>query len=135
MPIGIIEIRGDTARFVRSNPSYRAFIRRFYGIDMMLLTQDFVKFDAPFMNNAVKNCTEQGSRTFFDEKMPDGSVVHSFARRIGTNPVTGEIAIAVAVLSISAPTEGETYADIARAGGQTAGRRQKTAGQELNERR
>ena len=115
MPIGIIEIRGDTARFVRSNPSYRAFIRRFYGIDMMLMTQDFVRFDAPFMNNTVKNCTEQGSRTIFDEKMPDGSVVHSFARRIGTNPVTGEIAIAVAVLSISAQTEGETYADIARA--------------------
>ena len=47
--------------------------------------------------------------------MPDGSVVHSFARRIAVNPVTGSMAVAVAVLSISEPGESETYADIARA--------------------
>ena len=53
--------------------------------------------------------------SFFHERMPDGAVVHSFARRIDTNPVTGEIAVAIAVLSISDPTDGESYADIARA--------------------
>ena len=67
------------------------------------------------MKNTVKKCREHGSRAFYDEKMPDGSVVHSFARMIGTNPVSGEIAIAVAVLSITDPSEEESYADIARA--------------------
>jgi len=38
--------------------------------------------------------------------MPDGSVVRSFARRIGTNPVNGCIAVAVAVLSVSEPPDG-----------------------------
>jgi hypothetical protein len=47
--------------------------------------------------------------------MPDGSVVHTFARRIGANTCTGEMAVAVAVLSITDPGEGESYADIARA--------------------
>jgi hypothetical protein len=47
--------------------------------------------------------------------MPDGSVVHSFVRRINRNPVTGAVAVAVAVLSVTEPDESTTYADIARA--------------------
>ena len=63
----------------------------------------------------VKQCCDSGNRSFFDEKMPDGIVVHQFIKRIGVNPVTGDTAVAVAVLSISKPSEGATYADIARA--------------------
>ena len=54
-------------------------------------------------------------RSFYDEQMPDGSVVHSFARRVGIDPVTGTVAVVIAVLSITAPDEETTYADIARA--------------------
>ena len=70
--------------------------------------------DGSLAHKDVKVNTEWGA--FFDEKMPDGSVVHAFARRISTNPVTGSVAIALAVLSISDPDEGETYADIAHGG-------------------
>nr|MCR5843624.1 hypothetical protein [Oscillospiraceae bacterium] len=62
-----------------------------------------------------KTCCEQGLRSFYDEKMADGSVIHSFARRIGINPVNGNIAVAIAVLSISDPNENTSYAEIARA--------------------
>ena len=62
----------------------------------------------------MENCCRQGVRTFYDERMSDGATAHSFARRIGTNPVTGSWAVAIAVLSVSDPAEGETYADIAR---------------------
>ena len=58
------------------------------------------------MNKIMKNCTEEGGRTIFNEKLPDGSVVHCFARRISANPITGDIAIAVAILAVSEPTEG-----------------------------
>ena len=47
--------------------------------------------------------------------MPDGSVIHAFARKISDNPVKGLSAVAVAVLSITDPDEGATYAGIARA--------------------
>ena len=40
-----------------------------------------------------------------DEKMPDGTSVHSFVRRIAVNPVTGTAAVAVAVLSVTSPNE------------------------------
>ncbi len=66
------------------------------------------------MHHIVENCCKQGIRTFYDEQMSDGAMAHSFARRIGTNPVTGSWAVAIAVLSVSDPGEGETYADIAR---------------------
>ena len=115
LPMGIIEIKGDSARFVRSNPSYREFMKRFFTMDISGMMQDFQKYSAAFTRNVVRACCEQGMRSFYNETMPDGSVVHTFARRIGVNPAGGEMAVAVAVMSISAPGEGESYADIARA--------------------
>lgn len=116
IPIGVIEIKGDTSRFVRSNQSYRDFVRRFFHFDLSGLgISSFRKHEGKFMKNVVKTCCEQGLRAFCEEKMADGSVVHSFARRIGVNPVTGNTAVAVAVLFVSGPDEGATYVDIARA--------------------
>ena len=115
IPMGIIEVNEDSTRFTRSNPSYREFIRRFYGLDLSAMGPDFVKYGSAFMRNIVQTCCEQGGRTFYDEKMPDGSVVHSFARKVSTNPVTGSVAVSVAVLSVASEQEGATYAEIARA--------------------
>ncbi len=105
LPMSIIEVKGDSTRFVRSNRSYRDFFKRFFGLDLSTLGPEFVKYDAEFMKNVVSTCCDRGLRAFYDERMPDGSVVHSFARRIGINPVTGVTAIAVAVLSIREPNE------------------------------
>ena len=104
IPIGVIEVHGDAARFVRSNPSYREFVRRFFGIEMTTENGDFVRYRTPFMLNVVEKCSEPDGRTFYDEELPDGSVVHYFARWIARNPSTGDIAIAVTVLSISEPS-------------------------------
>ena len=115
IPMCIIEVKDDMSRFVRSNQSYRNFLKGYYGIDLVHEGSSFHRSASAFMQNLTKTCCERNLRSIYDEKMPDGSVVHSFARRIGTNPVTGCIAVAVAVLSVSEPNEGETYADIARA--------------------
>ena len=115
LPMGVIEIKGDTVRFVSSNESYRNFIKRFFGYDLSYEGTAFTTFNASFLQNIVKACNEHGSRALYDETMPDGSIVHSFARRISVNPVNGSIAIAVAVISITDANEGTTYASIARA--------------------
>ena len=115
LPMSIIEIRGNTVRYMRSNPSYREFVKRFFDFDIAASPKEFVKYSAAFMDHVIRTCCRQGFRTFYNEKMPDGSVVHSFARRISTNPLTGDTAVAIAVLSISDPDQGESYADIARA--------------------
>ncbi len=114
IPMGIIEVRGDKTRFVKSNKSYREFIKRYIGYDLAYEGSEFVPYDNAFMNNIVKTCCEQGIKSFYDETMPDGSIVHSFARKIGVDPVNGTIAVAVAVLSIEDKKEGATYASIAR---------------------
>ena len=105
LPMCIIEIKDDCTRFMRTNQSYRAFFKRFFGLDLSTVGSKFVKAEAAFVEHVVKACCVQGIRTFYEEKMPDGSIIHSFARRIGINPVNGNIAIAVAVLSIREPDE------------------------------
>ena len=118
LPVGIMEVKDGQVRFVRTNQSYRDFMKRFFGID--LSDNNLFMTDIPFgpgssFTSLVKQCCHTGNRAFFDEQMQDGSTIHSFARRIGTNPVTEKTAIAIAILSISKPDEGTTYADIARA--------------------
>jgi hypothetical protein len=115
VPMGLIEIRDGATRFVRSNASYRRFIKRFFHVDLSVEGSSFANFDSSFMLNIVKTCCEKGGVSLYDEQMPDGSVLHSIARKVGTDPVTGSDAVVIAVLSITAPDEGATYADIARA--------------------
>lgn len=116
LPMGILEIRGSRGKYIRYNQSYREFARRFFNYDV---ADDIIDFDAPQTGNVflktIRQCCESGNRAFFDETMPDGTVVHQFIRRIGVNPVSGNTAVAIAVMSINEPGEGATYADIARA--------------------
>ena len=120
LPMGILELQDDQVRFVRSNPSYRDFMVRFFDLDIALTKGGFAKLPVDpnegsgFMNK-VKSCCKTGGRAFFGEQMPDGSVVHSFTRKISENPVTGAVSAVVAVLSITEAGEGTTYANIARA--------------------
>lgn len=119
VPIGIMEVNSDggQVRYVRSNQSFRDFMRRAFRFD---LTDPDSEYEVPkngpgsaFMR-VVEDCRNHGNRAFIDEEMDDGSVVHSFVRRIGRNPVNGKEAVAIAVLSVMQPDDRTTYADIAR---------------------
>ena len=118
LPMAILEIRDEDARFARSNQSYRDFMRRTFGFLLTGKESGFGRTPAgpgtPFMK-MVRQCCEQGGRTIIDERMPDNSVVHSYVRRIAENPVTGAVAIVVVVLAITDESQGATYANIARA--------------------
>ena len=118
IPMSIIELGGGVVSFARSNHTFRQFMLRFYGFDFgggeKALNDHPVGAGSRFMDN-VRQCCESSTAMFFDDELPDGSVSHTFARKIGSNPVTGTNAIAVAVLSISKPDSGATYAEIARA--------------------
>lgn len=105
IPVGIVEIRGETMRYVRGNSSFSQFAQRSFGIDVQSLSEQFREYGSTFRDHVVKKCSERGGRTFFDEKLPDGFVLHAFARWISTNPDTGDIAVAIAALSITNPNE------------------------------
>ena len=115
IPMAIMEIKGDQARIARSNQSYRDFIKRFFNNYVsninMEFSDAFTEGDEAFMD-LVNECCSQGSGAFFDEHMPDGSVVRSFVKSIASNKVTGISAVEIAVLSITEPVHEASDAEI-----------------------
>lgn len=118
IPMGILEVRDSRVRIIRSTQSYIDFIHRFFKVTVPATEREFREFipntSASFIKQ-INQCCTQGIRIFHDQQMPDGSMAHMFIRRIASNPVTGTNAVAVAVLSVTEPDEGTTYANIARA--------------------
>ena len=117
VPIAVLEINGDKVRYLRSNRSYRLFVKRFFNYDISNDPLDLKSPEGAKWSNyfsEVKQCCKSGNSIFFDGKASDGFVFHFFARRLHVNPVTGATAVAMAVLSVSEPDENTTYADIAQ---------------------
>lgn len=117
LPIGIMELQGEDVHFVRSNPSFRDFIKRFFGFEMTDMEMELSNnktMPCIACINFIKQCCHTTSRMVYDAQMPDRSVAHAMAKRIVQDPKTGKTAVAVAILSISEPNEGTDYATIAR---------------------
>ena len=118
IPMTVLEVGEDTFRYIRSNEAYKSFIQRFFRMDLPETETHFRRRpegEGTSFADSLMQCREKKNRMFLDELMPDGSLVHSFLRKISTNKKTGKAAIAVAVLSVTPPDEGATYAGIARA--------------------
>ena len=120
LPMGIMEVNseGDKVRYVRSNQSFRDFMKRAFQLEISdpdLEYSMMVDGHGSDIMKAIAQCRKSENRAFIDEELEDGSVVHSFLRRIVHNPVNGKDSFAFAVLSITEPGENTTYADIARA--------------------
>ncbi len=118
LPMAVLEIREGCIRFVRSNPSYRAFMQRFFGLEALEQQETFADplfaAGSAFMS-MLEQCCQTGNRMFYDQDLPDGTRIHSFARRISVNEVTKTTALVVAVLSVLDEPKGTSYENIARA--------------------
>lgn len=117
IPTAIMEVKDDITTYVRSNSSYRELAKRIFGIDVQSERLDLSTFNLAYGTAfvlAVRRCCEKGGHSFFDERLSDGSVIHAFVRRIAVNPVTGSVAIALAVLSVSDASQSASFADIAK---------------------
>ena len=118
LPMGILEYRNDEVRFIRSNGCFREYMHRFYGVSVSESSASFTA--APFggdtaLMEQLKACCRNHSGAFFGARLPDASLAHCAMRWIGNNPVTGSAAVTLAVVSISPPNPGTSYANIARA--------------------
>lgn len=103
VPMAIIEILDGKSRFIRSNPSYRDFMIRTFRVDLAAKDKRFEITPEgpgkPFIEMLIQLSAE-GGRSVFDAALPDGTKVHAFLRRIAENPLTGGVAVAVAVLAV-----------------------------------
>ena len=110
VPMAIIELQGEKSRFTRSNQAYRDFVTRSFGLDLSRLRGNFEDIhEGPGARFAemLRQCVREGGRAMFDAPLPDGSTVHCFMRKIAENPLSGNVAAAVAVLTISDASFGE----------------------------
>ena len=118
LPMAVIEMNSGQVRFVRTNKTYREFMNRHFGIMINSKPETYHdKSDAvnsPFMK-AMLECRNNRANVFVDEVMPSGSIVHSCMRRIAVNSYNDTTAVVVAVLSVSDPEQGTSYANIAKA--------------------
>lgn len=117
IPMGILEISGNEAVFARTNQSFRSFVYRCFGSEASDLENDAPAFDiaGSFFAKYVHECCDKGEQSMFEEELSDQTFIRFLARRIGTSPVSGTAAVAIAVLSVLSGDEGVTYANIARA--------------------
>lgn len=105
VPMAVMEVSADAVRFVRTNQSYRDFIKRYFWPSLSYAPS--VPSAVPpaaesfFRGHALECCEAKGGRIFFDEALPDGSTASCLMRHTHTNPVTGTAAVVVAVLSIA----------------------------------
>ena len=119
VPMGIMEFNsdGDKVKYVRSNQSFRDFMKRAFRLDLSDPDQEYpVQKDdhGSDIMKAIEQCRTNENRAFIDEELEDGSVLHSFMRRIVQNPVNGKESFALAVLSVTQPDENKKYAEIAK---------------------
>ena len=118
LPTAIIEIRGEEARFLRSSQSYREFVEEAFGYTLPRRIAEFSTepqgIGMKFLDK-VKECSRTRNGMIVDEKIPDGSTVHTFLRTIATNAGDGTTAVALAILAVTDASEEITYANIARA--------------------
>ena len=117
IPMAILEIAGETIRFVRTNQSYRNFFRRFFGVavsDKDIPIPAVLQTGGSSFMRVIQRVAEDGKRTFVDEALPDGSIANYFVRKLAENPVTKKISVAVGVLMILEADNDATYANIAK---------------------
>lgn len=102
LPMAVMESTDDEFSVVRFNESYRSFLEKVFGEVRVGVSVSYAESatrgESLFLQGLLK-CRRDGGRIIIDEVTPDGSTVHSFIRRIATNPVTGTTALVVAVLT------------------------------------
>ena len=118
IPMCVLEINEGNVYFIRTNETYRTFMLQHFGLD--LSNPDALHLAEPYgagsgFMKMVRSCCKTDNSAFFDEELPGGDIVHSFARKISVNPTTGTIAVTIAILSVSKADHGATYEGIARA--------------------
>lgn len=97
LPMAILEMSGQTMRFLRFNESYVEFMRRCFGIELSSSYTVEMTENNPgtAFHSAIAECAAVEDWVSVREQLPSGITIRSLLRRVGVNPVTGAMAFAV----------------------------------------
>ncbi|MCR5790609.1 MAG: EAL domain-containing protein [Lachnospiraceae bacterium] len=119
IPMAIFEFGNGNMRLIRCNKSYREFMSRFFGTSEAGSSgpvEELRKVAGGEFIDAMETCRKENHRVFINERMADGSNIHSMVNKIADDPVSGVSAFAVAVLDITPEREQQlTYINVAQA--------------------
>ncbi len=119
MPMAIFSFDKQNATFIRGNKSFREFASTFLGniYENTVFPFGSIKPGPGYYTfNCLRKCAQDGKRLIIDDRLSDGRGIQVFMRKIADNPVSGDSAVAVAVLSITdKAVDNLTYNYVARA--------------------
>ena len=118
LPMAVIEAGEQGIKVLRSNRSYRDFLKVVFGVPTVSKEVNYDDLTDPAnvsFVKAIKRCVDgEGDKELLNEKIGGNSTLHAFIKKIATNPVTGLSACIVVILGISKNTDkGISYADVA----------------------
>ena len=101
LPMAVIETDGKELSVIRRNNSYDYFLKI-----MGLQSDPEAKIPYPAKDSvygpsfamAVRQCSKEGGRQIVSERLGDGLIINYLIDRLATNPVTGLVALMIAVL-------------------------------------
>lgn len=108
IPMGVVEYGGGVIKVIRCNKSYREFVVRYFNVDNVGeddTVENVRRNRGSEIVAAMDACREDGNRMFLDEKLDDGSTIHSMVKKLAGNPVNGISAYFIAVLDITQESE------------------------------
>lgn len=108
LPIVVYEADDDGVTVVRCNSAYKAFEDKYFkpaNIGTRFEYVDYLTGPGSVYIDKIHRCAENGGKFYFDEKLPNGSRMHGFVRRIAENDITGKKACALIILEISEDTD------------------------------
>ncbi|WP_022768534.1 MULTISPECIES: sensor domain-containing diguanylate cyclase [unclassified Butyrivibrio] len=121
MPMVLVEVGEKTLSICRCNESFKKFLDKSFPGRLERRKFNVGKYEnipGNYTLNAIVQCAIEGRRTFIDDITEDGRSIQLFMRRVAVNPITGDSAVAIVILSISDGSKadtGLTYNYIARA--------------------
>ncbi len=117
MPMAVIEVKGELMRFIRANGPYIQFVKKIFGYEINTGDQELrpvpTKAGKSFFS-VLQKCSRDGERAYFNETMPNGSIIHAIFGRIAVDPVTERTAVAVSVISITDSNDVTTYESLVK---------------------
>ena len=103
LPMAVLETDSESFRLVRCNNSYRTYLRQTFAVELNGQSARYAEQDGSFgpaFARALIECGENGNKFLLDEKLANGTLIHTFMKRVAVNPVKGTKAIAVVILGV-----------------------------------
>ncbi len=119
LPMAVIEYDAEHVRVIRCNRAYKDFLKRYFDVDSVGevdSVSDIASSAGTGFTEGLEQCREsESARAFVNERLYDGSTVHSMIKKIAGHPHRPVASYAIVVLGITPADEKKlSYVNVAQ---------------------